>query len=182
MSDAAEFLRFWQSAYPQTPPVDYLFKRCLTARWARIHSLPDSKRYADTPDEWETLLNRQRAVIRDLLRGETEARMVVNSYTASHPLPAMLPVTYLGTFSDEADPEPSAPVHAHLVTANLSEASLTPVLKRIANDELRAFIIGKTSLVAPYDGGVDLVLETPAACAAFKKKYARWLSGRPDGL
>jgi hypothetical protein len=182
MTEKPAFLKFWHSRYPQTPPITYLFKQRLTDRWARIHSLPQAKRYADTQAEWDILLHRQRTVMSDLLGDVTQARMVLNSHTASHPLPKLKPVTYLGAFAVEADPESGARVHAHLVTAGLDGKSLTPLLKRVADDRLRAFFIGGNCLIAPYDGGMDVILENADACQAFKAKYADWLSERAEGL
>jgi hypothetical protein len=182
MTKRADFLRFWQSSYPQTPPVSYLFKRRLADRWARIHSLPQAKRYADTEAEWETLLRRQNAVMKDLLGDWTQADMVFNSYSASNPVASLNRVIYLGAFAVGADPEEDAPVHTHLVTLSLDEKSLDPLLRQIADDRLRAFFIGKNCLIAPYDGGMDLILENVDACQAFKEKYADWLSERADGL
>lgn len=36
-----------------------------TQFWFRIHSLPESKRYADTTEEYELLLNRHNEIITD---------------------------------------------------------------------------------------------------------------------
>jgi hypothetical protein len=182
MTEKAAFLEFWHSRYPQTPPVSYLFKQRLADRWVRIHSLPKAKRYADTIAEWAILLHRQMTVMSDLLGGAAQARMVINSCTASHPLPKMKPVTYLGAFAVEEDPGSGARVHARLVTASLDGKSLTPLLKRIADDRLRAFFAGGNCLIAPYDGGMDVILENADACREFKAKYADWLSERADGL
>lgn len=179
MISKPDFLLRWQTSYRETPPINYLFKQRLPGRWARIHSLPAAKRYAETPAEWETLLSRQYTVIDDLTAGQKQALMVINSYTASRPMPGKTPAINLGSFSP--DPE-AVPVHAHLVTASLDKRSLLPILKRIAGDQLRAFFVGETCLIAPYDGGMDLILESPAACQAFKLKYADWLSERADGL
>jgi hypothetical protein len=182
MTEKSAFLDFWQSRYPQTPPVSYLFKQRLTDRWARIHSLPKAKRYADTKSEWEILLHRQMTVMSDLLGDAALVRMVINSYTASHPLPELKPVTYLGAFAVEADPESGAHVHAHLVTTGFDAKSLTPLLKRVADDRIRVFFVGANCLIAPYDGGMDVILENADACREFKAKYAEWLSERADGL
>jgi hypothetical protein len=62
-SDGKDFLENWQRAYPETPPINYLFKSRLPKRWARIHSLPDAKRYPESNAEWDVLLKRQNAVI-----------------------------------------------------------------------------------------------------------------------
>jgi hypothetical protein len=37
-------------------------------------------------------------------------------------------------------------------------------------------------LIAPYDGGVDVILKDLHSCSVFKKKFKDWLSKREDGL
>jgi hypothetical protein len=52
----------------------------------------------------------------------------------------------------------------------------------IAQEEMRAFIIGDDCLIAPYDGGVDLILKDGYTKGLLKEKYKNWLSARKDGL
>jgi hypothetical protein len=58
------------------------------------------------------------------------------------------------------------------------------ILKSIANDEWRLFFINPISLsiIAPYDGGVDLILKDEKTQRFYKKKYTNWLSERKDGM
>jgi hypothetical protein len=39
-----------------------------------------------------------------------------------------------------------------------------------------------TGLFAPYDGGVDMILENSEQRDEFKAKYKDWLSSYPQGL
>lgn len=73
-----EFQRFRTEDYPETPPINYLFKHHLKSRRLRIHSLPESKRYAETKEERAILLHRQNAIIDDLVGQNTEIKIVVN--------------------------------------------------------------------------------------------------------
>jgi hypothetical protein len=58
------------------------------------------------------------------------------------------------------------------------------ILKSIANDEWRLFFLDPKSntIIAPYDGGVDIILGEKHPLPIFKKKYENWLSKREDGL
>ena len=58
------------------------------------------------------------------------------------------------------------------------------ILKDIADDQLRAFFISeeKKLIIAPYDGGVDLILKDTETRNIYKRKYSDWLSQREDGL
>jgi hypothetical protein len=38
------------------------------------------------------------------------------------------------------------------------------------------------TLIAPYDGGVDLILKDKEIRDQYKSKYRNWLSKRDDGL
>lgn len=78
---------------------------------------------------------------------------------------ALEAAVHLGAFSDAADPEAETKAHT-----------------QIAGDQLRAFFIGANRLISPYDGGMDVILESPAACQAFKVNYADWLLKRTNGL
>ena len=61
-----QFEIFWTSNYPGTLPIPNSVN-IDPERWFRIHSLPGSKRYADTVEEWDILLSRQNEIITDLL-------------------------------------------------------------------------------------------------------------------
>lgn len=53
----------WQLNWPDCPPVGHELKRFYASRWVRFHSLPESKRYADTPAEYDSLLHRHNTVL-----------------------------------------------------------------------------------------------------------------------
>ena len=53
-----EFNTFWTKTYPDTIPISHFFKHDYSNRWFRIHSLPYSKRYAESAEEWNILLIR----------------------------------------------------------------------------------------------------------------------------
>ena len=62
---------------------------------------------------------------------------------------------------------------------------LDPVLRLVANDQIANVMIvdpGCRWIFHPYDGGVDLILESPAARDRLKLTHADWLSPRPDGM
>lgn len=76
-----EFHKQWTLYYPNTVPISYLFKTDLSTRWFRIHSLPDSKRYAENEEEWNILLKRQNEIITNLLEVDTTIFIVTGKYT-----------------------------------------------------------------------------------------------------
>ena len=58
------------------------------------------------------------------------------------------------------------------------------LLKKIADDEVRAFMISfeQNIIVAPYDGGIDFIIFDKTKRNALRDKYKDWLSPREDGL
>jgi len=42
--------------------------------------------------------------------------------------------------------------------------------------------VDKKIIIAPYDGGVDLILKDIETRNIYKQKYSDWLSQREDGL
>ncbi|WP_425586206.1 DUF3885 domain-containing protein [Streptomyces sannanensis] len=43
----------WESNWPGTLPLGHLLRSAWPDRWVRFHSLPESKRYADTEAEFK---------------------------------------------------------------------------------------------------------------------------------
>ena len=72
----------------------------------------------------------------------------------------------------------------------LSEWSWQPgafdrLVRLVADDVLANVMIVALDcrwLLHPYDGGMDVILESPAARDALKARYPEWLSARADGL
>lgn len=58
------------------------------------------------------------------------------------------------------------------------------LLKKIADDEVRAFMISfeQNIIIAPYDGGIDIIIFNDAKRNELINKYNDWLSPRADGL
>jgi hypothetical protein len=173
------FLAYWNSLYPETPPIHHFFKHRLTDRWARIHSLPDAKRYADTKAEWEELEQRQNAVIDSLVPQGTEIRIVINFIEIDNYLFKAFNLENIGVFVDQ---EGETVYQSFQFFTTWESHSFNPLLNMIAGEQMRAFIIGPDCLIAPYDGGMDVILKDPHTCWAFKRQFKNWLSSRPDGL
>ena len=193
-----EFNKLWTLNYPDTVPISYLFKHDYSDRWFRIHSLPESQRYAGNDAEWKILLSRQNEIITDLfglgtpillVTGEynwgdqreihiTDEEEVFKSYTF-----ARLDNIDLSKIDSEQYDEPDIyrPAFATTVWKPNCQDQL---LKEIAKDNIRAFFVSfaKNVIVAPYDGGIDFVLKDSLTKENYKNKYRQWLSEREDGF
>jgi hypothetical protein len=179
MTADARFMAFWNRAYPETPPINYLFKQRMPDRWARIHSLPQSKRYAKTPEESAILLQRQNAVFDHLIPHRAPIRVVVNSIRDGNPLFSKFTLEDIGVFRDM---DAGTVFQSFQFEMDWETHGLDDMLRMIADDEVRAFVIASECLVAPYDGGVDVILKNQGTRDAFKRRFASWLSPRADGL
>jgi hypothetical protein len=176
---AEEFHEFWALNYPGGDPIGYQFRHRMPERWLRIHSLPESKRYAESVEEWTELLHRQNRVIDDLIGESAVVRIVINYIDIRNPLFDEYAFTNIGTFVDMAA---ETVFQSFLISTEWRTGSLNLILRMIANDEIRAFLIGPDCIVAPYDGGVDLILCDEAERDRWKLVYQPWLSRRDDGL
>jgi len=194
MPDEA-FLTFWRSHYGDCPPVGYLLRESFPERWFRIHSLPDTKRYAETARELVTVLSRQNSVATDLLGADSPAVLVASP---SHVPVLVRPARGERQFSrlalaplmiivetDPANPGSGWSIPLSSVHIHWHSGALDDVLADVANDLLKPFaIVSETTgrVYAPYDGGADLILATEAERDEYRAKYSAWLSPHPSGL
>lgn len=195
---AEQFNSFWSSTYPDTVLIQHHFRHDYPDRWFRIHSLPESKRYAENESEWSILLDRQNKIISDLLTDNSKFILVTGGhtsegYTELHPVDELTSIGKISFVSlnpinlNKLSPEEYDP--GQLYTPMFSEQNWEPrkfdnVLKDIAEDNLRAFLVsvGQKLIIAPYDGGVDFILKDTETRDFYKQKYSDWLSAREDGL
>jgi hypothetical protein len=175
----AKFLSEWEKIYPESPPISQFFKFRLPNRWGRIHSLPESKRYPDTKPEWDVLLDRQNRVIDSLIPQQATIRIVINYIAIDCYLFKSFDLENIGVFVDE---EGEAVYQLFTFQTTWEHATLNPLLVLIAQEDLRAFIIAPDCLIAPYDGGMDVILKDAHTCWEFKRTFKDWLSKRSDGL
>ena len=193
-----DFQNLWTLNYPDTVPISYLFKHDYSNRWFRIHSLPESKRYADNENEWEILLSRQNEIITDLFGLETPIVIVTGEYNWSDNRQIHFtdeeeifkPFSFVRLDNIELnkidpeqydEPEIYRPAFAQTIWKPNYHDKL---LREIANDNARAFFVSfdKNIIVAPYDGGVDFILKDNQTRDNYKEKYIQWLSESEDRL
>lgn len=173
MTDAitpATFLGAWQRSYGGAAPLGRALRERFRRRWFRVHSLPDGKRYATTDDERAELLRRQNDLITNVIGDGRPCRFVFGYYGEEAQLPddvasALRELTPV--FLTTIDPRDAGTVEAYpLMLASLvwEPGSLDPILLAVADDVLETPLLVSADLqrvVAPYDGGVDVIVETP---------------------
>lgn len=197
------FERFWKESYGDTPPIGYILRnRFFSDRWFRIHSLPDSKRDADDDNELQTLLDRQNTLINDLI-GNHHDFLLLFSQVSNTPMPMhfleipntvdldsiRLDIILPEDFEDESY------LSMSFVNKKWKSGSINTYLEQMANEgriidinncchsyALLIIDMGQNRMIAPYDGGVDIFLNTKNERDTFKAKYKEWISSTESGL
>ena len=159
--------------------------------------MPDSKRYAETKNEWKILLERQNQIITDIFGENEKILLVTGEYNWDESATfntdeevvfkpydfILLDNIDLFNFKSEDYDKGDFYKPAFVETIwNLNQHD--NLLKQIANDNVSAFFISinKRVIVAPYDGGIDFVFKNIQTKDFYKKQYENWFSGRVDGL
>jgi hypothetical protein len=193
-----QFEIFWTSYYPGILPIPHNFRNDYPERWFRIHSLPGSKRYADTSEEWNILLTRQNEIITDLFGNNAPILFLTGEYsfeggTELHPVGSVNSISDFGFISLPAiDLYKIAPeqydegqyFNPVFCEETWLQKKFDNVLIDVADDNLHAFFVSieKKFIIAPYDGGMDIIPDNAETRNHYKSKYKSWLSVRQDGL
>ena len=190
----SDFKSFWNGKFPDFLPMGYHIKHEFPDRWFRIHSLPGSKRLADTKEEYKIILSRQNLLISDII-GEGEDLILVIVLYPDDPTNAyyemiegyedfrLVDIIDLQTTGSDRHSE------TYQVTVMARKTVWQPnqsnrLLKMIADDKIRILMVAanQARIISPYDGGVDIMMESSDQRDLFRARYSQWLSARADGL
>lgn len=186
---------YWAEVYGDTPPVAYDFKILLPHRWVRFHYLPESKRYPDTEQEYQTILNRFQTLLQECCKDQenepcflvtaayTEGLWQTDPFLAAFDAGAVFWKTLL---LDDGGESPSV-FQLMISQWTLRHGCFDPLLRRVAEGGIgNVFLFGgdrrQPWLFHPYDGGVDLILADSARRDALKATFSAWLSDHASGL
>jgi hypothetical protein len=197
--NAADLSARWAAAWRNCRPVGHELRGCLHDRWVRFHSLPDSKRYADTEGEYAELLRRHLTVLSELLSrdGTTAERelLVVTASWSGGPAPAprgaelagVLPSAdyWTSVVTDDSMPGEEIWTHLWVSAAHFPGEDLSRLLRAVADDVTAGIIITTADmgwLYHPYDGGADVIAATAGHRDELLRAHRDWLSAHPTGL
>ncbi|MGW5362551.1 DUF3885 domain-containing protein [Actinopolymorpha pittospori] len=182
----------WEAAWPGLAPISSTL-RWEDDHWVRFHSLPGSKRYAETEEEYATVLHRHNTVLDELRAGSPELLVLTLEHAGTPSPRARTPI--LTSLLPDAEcwaalSWPYAEPHLLFAHAYVSHVAWQPgrlddLLRRVADGEVDGVIITTPDLAflyAPYDGGADIVTATPARRDDLRDRYQRWLSKHPAGV
>lgn len=178
----------WDLGWSDISPASNRLRGAHPERWIRFHSLPGSKRYADTDAEYDTILQRHRAVLEELGAEGTlfliSARFAVDNFAAElwaggndHPR-----ARYWRTVPP--DEWADAPMHVFVSVVDSSSDELDTFLLAVADELVVEAIVGPADLAwlyHPYDGGADVIARSTEERDRLKATFGEWLSSHPDG-
>ncbi len=180
----ADLLEAWERSYGDAPLLAHVLRERLRPRWFRVHSLPSGKRYATTDDERAELLRRQNELITDVIGDGAPCRFIFGYYDEEAQLPddvasalrALAPEFLTTIESRDAGTVEAYPLM--LASLTWEPHSLDPILLAVADDVLETPLLVSADLqrlVAPYDGGVDVIVETPERRSELARHFNRGL-------
>jgi hypothetical protein len=186
---AAELTDLWERTWPRADPLGYVLRDEYADRWVRFHSLPESKRYADSSAEYGEILRRHRTVLQEL-HGSDDFRTLhviaadwdwrdLAAGWSKRRLPDAWPWRSGPTDGDTDDGR-----NYFWAASGLLAEEIDALLLAVADDECRV-VIGApdlTWLYSPYDGGADVLLPSAVERDALKERHADWLPSHPQGL
>ncbi|HEX6335378.1 MAG TPA: hypothetical protein VFZ85_00330 [Jiangellaceae bacterium] len=179
----------WNGKWPDSEPVGHLLRGRFPERWVRFHSLPASKRYAETESAHREILHRHRTVLSELLAGsDLRTLVVVAEDWGSRDLAAGWSKRHLEdpwpwkVVTDGFDPE-AGRIYCW-VQSGLDEPRVDALLRAAAEDRGH-FLLADPNLdwlYCPYDGGADVLVRNQAERDTLRDRHIEWLSSRDDGL
>jgi hypothetical protein len=165
-------------------------------RWVRFHSLPGSKRYPEYEADYRIVLERHNHVLGELVESQRNIILLTTGY--SETTEPIRDEPELQSQDPNAKPWRSIPMHElnsefadptfwHVFASEREWRSglLDHVVRLVADGVLANVMIVDPEcrwLLHPYDGGMDVIAETPAARNRLRSSCSDWLSPDPDGL
>ncbi|MEU8528471.1 MULTISPECIES: DUF3885 domain-containing protein [Streptomyces] len=185
----------WRERRPAGPPLAHTFRGTYADRWVRFHSLPGSKRYPESEDEYAVLLARYNTVLDELFTGQDVFVVTTDwSYTPDGPAGYPTPRQELHpagerwwTETELDDLDPDFPTHRRLYADRRPwrRGCVDDLLRAVADEAVVDVFVTDTELRRihhPYDGGADVVLTTPSERDRIRDRHRAWLSIHPSGL
>ncbi len=192
--DVNVFEGWLREHFGATPPIGYCLRTDHRQRWLRIHSLPDAKRYAENELERSEVRRRAWVAAAEVLPTGAVCWLVVTGPPHENaPRELRLPSAPAMLFERVKpydhpllkDALEEERVVAYATQTTWPPADFDRLIGAIANDELRVvwFSPASAEVFAPYDGGIDLILESRTRMEALRRSFpAGWFSAREDGL
>ena len=185
-------LAWWHSEFGEVAPCGHLLRRHLTAQWVRFHSLPDSKRYAESLDEYAEIQHRHLLIASAIfsadetlyvfralneepkLRGKSRHQLAGRQFREAV---AAVPNESLGLDDEDR-------MYVRALVSKWKPDFFEAAIRLLADWKVVgiSFVSPSTKNVfCPYDGGMD-IFTFSISPEELRARFAGWLPTTPDGL
>lgn len=165
-------------------PISFIMRRTHPELWLRIHSLPESKRYPQNKSDWDTLIDRHRALSDAVLRDGSLCRVHYSLFIDDGVPPDLLPLlAWNAALPITVDDDEQ--VFTYTAETKWNFDIFLPWIRLRADDQLgwiSFHSLVTDSIYSPYDGGADIFSANTVFISEIKNQFGRWKSKRPDGL
>jgi hypothetical protein len=187
----------WNDQWRPCRPIAHEFRHCLGDRWVRFHSLPESKRYAESDAERDQILRRHNTLLDELLSATnvTDDSLLVATCAWSgsaspvrrdEPVQATTPsAVYWQSILREVDDGDEFWNHLYVNVVRWRRGVLDDLLLLVADGVTADAFVAPMNLewlYHPYDGGADVIEPSIVRRKALSDAHRAWLSKRTDGL
>jgi hypothetical protein len=187
-----DFQAAWETVCP-FPPVAHELKGWMPDRWIRFHSLPHGKRYAESAEELEVVLQRADELLAVLCNPGSDVLLITGLHEENNGPPdisdeqAMAHTDALYWCSLQEDPlDPHCPpLHLWASWERYHNRAFDTLFSLTADWSLYGVLLvipESQSVVHPYDGGTDVLLSSTEQRDQLQLRFAEWVSDREDGL
>jgi hypothetical protein len=185
----------WHFQFPNCEPISHRMRTAFHTRCVRFHSLPCSKRYAEDEAEYRILLNRHNQILGELI--DREQRVVLLTTGHSETSDVVFPEPELRMLDPNAKLWRSVWMgdqvgfaeqtywHVFASERQWRPGLLDSIIRLVADWAVVNIMVVDPEcswLFCPYDGGMDVILESAAARDWLRSSHSDWLSPRADGL
>jgi hypothetical protein len=183
-----EAITWWRGKFGIIAPIGYELRDHWEARWSRFHSLPESKRYPDTPAEYVEIQKRARAIGNVLFKPGETVYAFHSTYMFEDAPPTEVPAALTELLSASRAKfhveNGDASCYTRAFAFAWPHARFDALIKLVADEDINmlTFISPATrNAMCPYDGGFDLFTHAPTP-EQMREHFSEWLSERPDYL
>jgi hypothetical protein len=173
----------WQKKWPSCAPAGEELRTCYEEKWVRFYTLPGGKRYAENENEYDEIIARHDVLLNELCSAKTI--IVIISKWDENDAVQVIDIQEAGqnfTYWQSLDESVvGSKTYRHLYASQVSwePGALDDLIKMTASNKLSGVIFTTDNLdwlYHPYDGGVDVVLETPERRDMIKRLHEDWIA------
>jgi hypothetical protein len=179
----------WEAAFEGLPPVGYMLRKNTSIPWIRLYALPGGERLPTTPEGMSEVLARENLVASCIIGVGATVTAWMTHYGEKPPLVELAQWTWAPEpppwRADQADLETLEGSVFLERTLTWRAGALDAELRLRALDEIGPLTVFSPALgnaFCPYDGGMDVFLQTPEAVASIRRLFPDWISTHPQGL